>query len=64
MVRKLGFAENKMALYEGNFEIPVILPTADMPPRSILFLAQACSDKICLDPEALLATLMPMGRKR
>ncbi|MGI9410383.1 MAG: DUF255 domain-containing protein, partial [Hyphomicrobiaceae bacterium] len=35
--RKLGFAENKMALYEGKLTIPVTLPERDKPVRAIVF---------------------------
>ena len=60
LVRKLGFAENKMALYEGKITIPVTLPKRDDPIRAVQFAAQACSDKVCLAPETLRLTLTPM----
>ncbi len=59
IVRKLGFASGDMALYEGGFTIPLTLDSSDPRPRTIQFTAQACSDKICLEPETLNMTLMP-----
>ena len=61
IVQKLGFADADMALYEGTFSIAFELPSGEKAARAILFLAQACSDKICLDPETLSMTLMPMA---
>ena len=63
IVQKLGFADDDMALYEGEFSIAFELPSGEKTARAILFLAQACSDKICLDPETLSMTLMPMPEK-
>ena len=59
VVQKLGFADNEMALYEGSISIPVKLADDAKPPRSVTLQAQACSDKICLDPETLVLTLKP-----
>ena len=50
IVRKLGFASGDMALYEGDLTIPLSLDKAQARPRTIQFTAQACSDKICLEP--------------
>lgn len=59
IVRRLGFASGDMALYEGDFSIPLSLDTAKPRPRTIQFRAQACSDKICLEPETVTMTLIP-----
>ncbi|MGI9520467.1 MAG: DUF255 domain-containing protein [Hyphomicrobiaceae bacterium] len=59
-VRKLGFAEKPMALYEGDVIIPVSLPKDGKVVRKLIFEAQACSDKICLNPETLSMTLRPV----
>ena len=63
IVQKLGFADADMALYDGRFKIDFELPDMGKSARAILFLAQACNDKICLDPETLSMTLMPMADK-
>jgi len=50
--RKLGFHGSELALYEGRVDLKVLLP-ADLPPslRTTVKL-QACSDELCLEPEA------------
>jgi hypothetical protein len=49
--RKLGFHERELALYEGNVDLRILLPQ-DLPSalKAALRL-QACSDRICLEPE-------------
>ncbi len=59
VVRKLGFSDKPMALYEGQVVIPVTLAKSGRAPRALTITAQACSDKICLDPETLVMTLRP-----
>lgn len=52
IVRKLGFADEKLPLYEGHVEIKV--PVEKMPNTGQLkaqITLQACSEKICLEPE-------------
>ncbi len=66
--RRLGFAENELALYEGDVEIAVTLPAEIAEAEGFAALAsrlrldlQACSDEICLEPETALLSLSPEG---
>ena len=53
-VKKLGFHAKEVAIYEGRVEIKAKLPAALQGKRPLLratLKLQACSDKICLEPE-------------
>ena len=53
-VKKLGFHTQDVAIYEGRVEIKVALPATLHAQRPLLrakLKLQACSDKICLEPE-------------
>ena len=51
--RKLAFNKNPLALYEGLVELAITVKARDMKAARIEFIAQACSDQICLEPETL-----------
>jgi len=66
--RKLGFHDEPLSLYEGAVDIRVALPagpTAQMARRMTLNL-QACSDRVCLDPQVvhLLLPAAPQSAPR
>ena len=53
-VKKLGFHAKKVAIYEGRVELAAKLPASLLGKRLSLrakLKLQACSDKICLEPE-------------
>ena len=52
--QKLGFHDRPLLLYEGRVSLPFDLPKtskSDGMPVSVSLRVQACSDKICLEPE-------------
>lgn len=53
--RKLGFHNEMLRLYEGEVEITAPLPSGDAgkSARRISMDVQACSDKICLEPQSI-----------
>ncbi|MGI9423253.1 MAG: DUF255 domain-containing protein [Hyphomicrobiaceae bacterium] len=62
VVRKLGFADSELALYEGKSTITVKFSPAG-PPRALQVRAQACNDQICLNPETITLPLRPLSEQ-
>lgn len=50
-LQKLGFHDSELALYEGEIELAATLPDLPKGPITARLRVQACSDKICLEPE-------------
>ncbi|GBF26172.1 thiol:disulfide interchange protein DsbD [bacterium MnTg02] len=59
VLRKLGFNDKELAVYEGQVELrlPVSQPINGILKAELRI--QACSDKICLEPETAVLSLMP-----
>lgn len=49
--RKLSFHERELALYEGRVDLIVLLPRDIPSALKVALTLQACSDRICLEPE-------------
>ncbi|MEM8743256.1 MAG: protein-disulfide reductase DsbD domain-containing protein, partial [Pseudomonadota bacterium] len=49
--QKLGFHDKELALYEGTVELKADLAAAPEKAVTLNLRVQACSDKICLEPE-------------
>lgn len=62
--RKLGFHDEPLSLYEGTVNITVKLPAgrAAQMARRITLNLQACSDRVCLDPQ-LVRLLLPAATR-
>jgi len=52
-IRKLGFSNTPLALYEEAFEMVVPLPKGSGP-RTARLILQACSDEVCLPPDEMI----------
>lgn len=50
-LQKLGFHDTELALYDGEVELAATLPDLPKGPITARLRVQACSDKICLEPE-------------
>lgn len=56
--RKLGFHDDVLALYEGEIDA-YVKAQADAPiPKKLAITVQACSDRICLEPETLTLPIL------
>ncbi len=62
--RKLGFHDDTLSLYEGKVDIGIALPAgnAGLVARRITINVQACSDRICLDPQTIHG-LLPAAKQ-
>ncbi len=60
VIRKLGFNDKPLALYEGVVEITAPLPKGGNGRLRARLRLQACSDEICLEPEETVLTLPPL----
>ena len=63
-IKKLGFSEKPLALYEGTFDIRVETKNLNSKTSHIQLEIQTCSDQICLPPEMLnfkIAPPLPRG---
>jgi uncharacterized protein YyaL (SSP411 family) len=63
--RKLGFHDEPLSLYEGDAVIRVALPAgkAALSARRMILNIQACSDRICLDPQTVKLLLPAISRQ-
>ncbi len=52
-IKKLGFSQAKLSLFEGSFQITAGITNASELGEQIALSLQACSDKLCLLPETL-----------
>jgi hypothetical protein len=57
VIRKLGFQENELALYEGKVELTAKLSKTPSSAVTATLRIQACSDQICLEPETANLTI-------
>ncbi len=62
--RKLGFHDEPLSLYEGTVDIRVNLPDGDaaLAARRMTLDLQACSDRVCLDPQVVRILLPAADR--
>ncbi|MGI9384198.1 MAG: DUF255 domain-containing protein [Methyloligellaceae bacterium] len=60
--RKLGFHDKDLALYEGTVELKATLPATSAKRMRAKLRLQACSDKICLEPETAILTVPNHGQ--
>jgi uncharacterized protein len=63
--RKLGFHDEPLSLYEGVATVEVALPAGKeaLAARRMTLDLQACSDKICLDPQTVQVLLPAVSRQ-
>ena len=61
LTRKLGFHDKELALYEGTVELTATLPATSAKRLKARLRLQACSDKICLEPETAVLTVPMHG---
>ena len=57
--RKLGFHNEELALLEGQVDITVTAETGAKLPKRLALTLQACSDRICLQPETVRLSVVP-----
>ena len=57
IIQKLGFQENELALYEGAVELKAKLGKKPDSAVTAILHIQACSDRICLEPETASLTI-------
>lgn len=50
-IKRLGFSQQPLSLYEGRIKIPFSIIASDNQPRLFNLRVQACSEKMCLLPE-------------
>ncbi len=59
-IKSLGFSTAPLALYEGDLRLEARVSPGTV--QQIGLTLQACSDKVCLQPETLTFTLWPAGQ--
>ncbi|MGI9481742.1 MAG: DUF255 domain-containing protein [Hyphomicrobiales bacterium] len=63
VLRNLGFHDEEMALYENEVQITAKLPEGAAVSKATLEI-QACSDKLCLQPETLTFAVKQQAEKK
>ncbi len=64
-LKKLGFSQTELALYEGDFTVPATLTPGHGARITLQLTLQACNDRSCLPPETLfLPVFMDAGQSQ